>query len=35
DKKYEWVVSLGLVVSTIYIFIQVLRLLAILASRKD
>ncbi len=35
DKKYEWVVSLGLVVSTIYIFIQVLRLLAILASRRD
>lgn len=33
DKKYEWVVSLGLVVSTVYIFLQVLRLLAILLSR--
>lgn len=35
DKQYEWVVSLGLVVSTVYIFIQVLRLLAIILSRRD
>lgn len=35
DKKYEWIVALGLVVSTVYIFIQVLRLLAILLSRRD
>ncbi len=34
DKQYEWVVSLGLVVSTVYIFIQVIRLLAILNSRR-
>lgn len=35
DKQYEWVVSLGLVVATVYIFIQVLRLLAIILSRRD
>lgn len=35
DKHYEWLVSVGLVVSTVYIFIQVLRLLAIILSRKD
>lgn len=35
DKKYEWMVSLGLIVSTVYIFLQVLRLLAILLSRRD
>ncbi len=33
DKKYEWVVSLGLIVSIVYIYVQVLRLLAILLSR--
>ncbi len=33
DKKYEWQVGLGLIVSTVYIYVQVLRLLAILASR--
>lgn len=32
-KRYEWLVGLGLVVSTVYIYLQVLRLLAILASR--
>ena len=35
DKKYEWVVSLGLIVSIIYIYVQVLRLLAILLSRNN
>lgn len=32
-KHYEWLVGLGLVVSTVYIYLQVLRLIAILASR--
>jgi len=35
DKKYEWQVGLGLIVSTVYIYVQVLRLLAILLSRKE
>lgn len=34
DKNYEWMVGLGLVVSTIYIYFQVLRLLAIILSRR-
>ena len=33
DKKYEWTVSLGLIVSIIYIYVQVLRLLAIILMR--
>lgn len=35
DKKYEWVVSLGLIVSILYIYVQVLRLLAILLLRNN
>ena len=35
SKRYEWMVSLGLMVSIVYIYYQVLRLLAILASRRD
>ena len=35
DKRYEWMVSLGLMVSIVYIYYQVLRLLAIIASRRD
>lgn len=35
DKKYEWTVSLGLIISIIYIYVQVLRLLAILAARSQ
>lgn len=35
DKRYEWQVGLGLMVSTVYIYLQVLRLLAILMSRRD
>lgn len=35
DKRYEWQVSLGLMVSTVYIYVQVLRLLVILMSRRD
>lgn len=33
DKKYEWCVSLGLMVSLVYLFIQILRLLIQLAAR--
>lgn len=33
DKKYEWTVSLGLIISIIYIYVQVLRLLAIILIR--
>lgn len=35
DKRYEWQASLGLMVSTVYIYIQVLRLLLIILSRRD
>lgn len=35
DKRYEWMVSVGLMVSIVYIYYQVLRLLAIIASRRD
>lgn len=35
DKKYEWVVSLGLVVSIVYIYVQVIRLLLIILSRSN
>ncbi len=35
DKRYEWQVGLGLIVSTVYIYVQVLRLLAIIMSRRD
>lgn len=35
DRRYEWMVALGLMVSIVYIYYQVLRLLAIIASRRD
>ena len=34
DKRYEWVAALGLMVAIVYIYYQVLRLLAIIASKK-
>ena len=33
DKKYEWMAALGLMVTIVWIYIEVLRLLAILANR--
>ena len=33
DKKYEWTASLGLMVTIVWIYVEVLRLLAIIASR--
>ena len=33
DKRYEWMAALGLMVTLIWIYIEVLRLLAILADR--
>jgi len=35
DKSYEWVVAVGLMVTIVWIYIQLLRFLAILASRRD
>ena len=35
SKDYEYMVGLGLVISTVYIYLQVLRLLAIILSRRD
>jgi uncharacterized YccA/Bax inhibitor family protein len=35
DKSYEWVVSVGLMVTIIWIYIELLRFLAILAARRD
>jgi uncharacterized YccA/Bax inhibitor family protein len=35
DKRYEWVAALGLMVAIVYIYYQVLRLLAIILSRRD
>jgi uncharacterized YccA/Bax inhibitor family protein len=35
DKRYEWVVAVGLMVTIVWIYIQLLRFLAILASRRD
>lgn len=35
DKRYEWTAALGLMVTLIWIYVEVLRFLAILASRKD
>jgi len=35
SKQYEWIAALGLMVSIVYIYYQVLRLLAILAARRD
>ena len=35
DKKYEWTAALGLMVTLIWIYVEVLRILLILASRRD
>ena len=35
DKSYEWVVSVGLMVTIIWIYFELLRFLAILAMRRD
>ena len=35
DKRYEWTAALGLMVTLIWIYIEVIRLLAILASNRD
>lgn len=33
DKRYEWIVSIGLMVTIIWLYIEILRLLIILSSR--
>lgn len=35
DKKYEWRVSLGLLLSIVWIYVQIVRLLVLIAARKD
>ena len=35
DKRYEWMAALGLMVTLIWIYIEVLRILAIIASNRD
>lgn len=35
DKKYEWIVSLGLMVTIVWIYVQVLRILIIIFARRD
>ena len=35
DKKYEWTVSLGLMVTIVWIYVQILRFLLIILSNKD
>jgi uncharacterized YccA/Bax inhibitor family protein len=35
DKKYEWMVALGLMVTIVWLYIEILRLIMILASRRD
>ncbi|MDF2700424.1 MAG: hypothetical protein K0Q49_1982 [Haloplasmataceae bacterium] len=35
SKKYEWQLSLGLIVTLVWLYIEVLRLLLILANRRD
>ena len=35
DKSYEWVVSVGLMVTIVWIYFELLRFLAILAARRD
>ncbi len=35
DKKYEWVVSVGLIVSILFIYVKVLRLVGYILQRKD
>jgi uncharacterized YccA/Bax inhibitor family protein len=35
DKRYEWVVALGLMVTIVWIYIEILRLVLILSSRRN
>lgn len=35
DKKYEWLAALGLMVTLIWIYVQVIRLIALLAGNRD
>ena len=35
DKKYEWAGALGLMITIVYIYVEALRLLAIIMSKKD
>lgn len=35
DKRYEWIAAIGLMVTIIWIYIEVLRVVAIIASRRD
>ncbi|MBE0701227.1 MAG: Bax inhibitor-1/YccA family protein [Acholeplasmataceae bacterium] len=35
DKRYEWMVAIGLMVTIVWIYIEILRLILILASRRD
>ena len=35
DKRYEWMVALGLMVTIIWLYIEILRLIMIVASRRD
>jgi uncharacterized YccA/Bax inhibitor family protein len=34
DKRYEWILALGLIITIIWLYIEILRLVAILASRR-
>lgn len=35
DKKYEWTIAIGLMVTVIWIYVEILRFLVILASRQE
>ncbi len=35
DKSYEWVASLGLIITILYIYVQILRLVAAIMARRD
>jgi uncharacterized YccA/Bax inhibitor family protein len=35
DKRYEWIVSLGLMVTIVWIYIEILRFVAILTMSRD
>jgi len=35
DKKYEWMVALGLMVTIVWLYIEILRLIMIVASKRD
>ena len=35
DKRTEWQISVGLLVTIIWIYVEILRLLVIIASRRD